>query len=114
MGGAFGGKQSGEVEVEAARLARAANATVRVAWSREEEFTASYHRPAGVVEPCGARAAHEQRRGMAGARVGDDIGGAIDRDSSVWVSYMVMGGILFLAGLFCMRKRHTPQPEATS
>lgn len=43
-----------------------------------------------------------------------NIGGAIDRDSSVWVSYMVMGGILFLAGLFCMRKRHTPQPEATS
>jgi hypothetical protein len=41
-----------------------------------------------------------------------NIGGAVDRDSSVWVSYMVMGGMLFLAGLFCMRKRHTPQPEA--
>ncbi len=37
-----------------------------------------------------------------------NIGGAIDRDSSVWVSYMVMGGVLFLAGLFCMRKRRTP------
>lgn len=54
-GGAFGGKQSGEVEVEAARLARAANATVRLAWSREEEFTCSYHRPAGVVEIESAR-----------------------------------------------------------
>ncbi len=54
-GGAFGGKQSGEVEVEAARLARAANATVRLAWSREEEFTCSYHRPAGVVEVESAR-----------------------------------------------------------
>jgi hypothetical protein len=41
-----------------------------------------------------------------------NIGGAVDRDSSVWVSYMVVGGILFLAGLVCMRKRHTPQPEA--
>jgi hypothetical protein len=41
-----------------------------------------------------------------------NIGGAVDRDSSVWVSYMVMGGMLVLAGLFCMRKRHTPQPEA--
>jgi hypothetical protein len=41
-----------------------------------------------------------------------NIGGAIDRDSSVWVSYMVMGGLLFVAGLVCMRKRHTPQPEA--
>ena len=35
-------------------------------------------------------------------------------DSSVWVSYMLMGGILFLAGLFCMRKRHTPEPKAAS
>lgn len=43
-----------------------------------------------------------------------NIGGWIDRDSSVWVSYMVMGGILFLAGLFCMRKRHTPEPKAAS
>jgi hypothetical protein len=41
-----------------------------------------------------------------------NIGGAIDSDSSVWVSYMVMGGLLFMAGLVCMRKRHTPQPEA--
>lgn len=43
-----------------------------------------------------------------------NIGGWIDRDSSVWVSYMVVGGILFLAGLFCMRKRRTPEPKAAS
>jgi len=43
-----------------------------------------------------------------------NIGGFIDRDSSVWVSYMVLGGMLFLAGLFCMRKRNTPQPKAAS
>lgn len=49
-GGAYGGKQRGECEVEAARLARLAGAPVRVAWSREEEFTVSYTRPAGLVE----------------------------------------------------------------
>lgn len=49
-GGAFGGKQRGEVDLEAARLARAAGTPVKVAWSREEEFTASYCRPAGIVE----------------------------------------------------------------
>ncbi len=49
-GGAFGGKQRGECEVEAARLARLAGAPVRVAWSREEEFTCSYTRPAGLIE----------------------------------------------------------------
>ncbi len=49
-GGAFGGKQRGECELEAARLAKAAGAPVRVAWSREEEFTCAYVRPAGVIE----------------------------------------------------------------
>ncbi|MBI5085452.1 MAG: xanthine dehydrogenase family protein molybdopterin-binding subunit [Acidobacteria bacterium] len=49
-GGAFGGKQRGEVEIEAARISRAAGAPVRVQWSREEEFTCSYHRPAGLME----------------------------------------------------------------
>lgn len=48
-GGAFGGKQRGEVEIEAARLARDAGAPVRLAWSRHEEFTAAYCRPAGVL-----------------------------------------------------------------
>lgn len=49
-GGAFGGKQRGECEVEAARLSRAVGAPVRVAWTREEEFTCSYTRPAGLVD----------------------------------------------------------------
>lgn len=49
-GGAFGGKQRGECEVEAARLARLSGAPVRVAWTREEEFTCSYTRPAGVID----------------------------------------------------------------
>ena len=49
-GGAFGGKQRGECEVEAARLSRLAGAPIRLAWTREEEFTVSYTRPAGLVE----------------------------------------------------------------
>jgi isoquinoline 1-oxidoreductase len=48
-GGAFGCKQRSECELEAAILARAAQATVRLAWTREEEFWVGYARPAGVV-----------------------------------------------------------------
>src|SRR5262249_8087257 len=36
--------------IEAARLARAAGRPVRVVWTREEEFTWAYFRPAGVIE----------------------------------------------------------------
>jgi hypothetical protein len=43
-----------------------------------------------------------------------NIGGAIDADSSVWVSYLVMGGILVLVGLFLMRKRSTPDDMKAS
>jgi isoquinoline 1-oxidoreductase len=49
-GGGYGGKHSGEVAVEAARLARAAGAPVKVRWSREEEFTWAYVRPAAVID----------------------------------------------------------------
>jgi len=49
-GSAFGGKNTGEAAVEASRLARAANTPVKVIWSREEEFTWGYFRPAGVID----------------------------------------------------------------
>jgi isoquinoline 1-oxidoreductase len=49
-GGGFGGKQRGECEVEAAILARLAGAPVHLQWSREEEFTRGYSRPAGLLE----------------------------------------------------------------
>jgi len=49
-GGGFGGKHSGEVAVEAARLALAAKRPVSVRWTREEEFTWAYFRPAGVID----------------------------------------------------------------
>lgn len=53
MGGGFGGKHSGEVAVEAARLARDAGKPVAVRWTREEEFTWAYFRPAGVIDVAG-------------------------------------------------------------
>ena len=50
MGSGYGGKHTGEAAIEAARLARAAGKPVKVVWSREEEFTWAYFRPAGFVE----------------------------------------------------------------
>jgi isoquinoline 1-oxidoreductase len=49
-GSAYGGKHTGEVAVEAARVAKAASKPVKVVWSREEEFTWAYFRPAGVID----------------------------------------------------------------
>jgi isoquinoline 1-oxidoreductase len=50
MGGGFGGKHTAEAALEAARLARAAGRPVSVQWTREEEFTWAYCRPAAVIE----------------------------------------------------------------
>jgi isoquinoline 1-oxidoreductase len=49
-GSAYGGKHSGECAVEAARLAKATGKPVKLVWTREEEFTWAYLRPAGVIE----------------------------------------------------------------
>jgi len=49
-GAAYGGKHTGETAIEAARLARAAKRPVKVVWTREEEFTWAYFRPAGVMD----------------------------------------------------------------
>ncbi len=50
MGGGFGGKHSAEAAEEAARLAKAAGRPVSVRWTRAEEFTWAYFRPAAVIE----------------------------------------------------------------
>ncbi|HEY1501744.1 MAG TPA: molybdopterin cofactor-binding domain-containing protein [Acidobacteriaceae bacterium] len=50
MGSGYGGKHTGECAVEAARLAKAAGKPVKLIWTREEEFTWAYFRPAGVIE----------------------------------------------------------------
>ncbi|HYG18893.1 MAG TPA: molybdopterin cofactor-binding domain-containing protein [Ohtaekwangia sp.] len=49
-GSGYGGKHTGEAGIEAARLARDAGRPVKVVWTREEEFTWAYFRPAGVIE----------------------------------------------------------------
>ena len=49
-GSAYGGKHTPDAALEAARLARAANKPVKIVWTRKEEFTWGYFRPAGVIE----------------------------------------------------------------
>jgi nicotinate dehydrogenase subunit B len=81
-GAAYGGKHTGETALEAARLARAAKKPVKVVWTRQEEFTWAYFRPAGVIEvssavsPDGKITAwefHNYNSGSAGIRTYYDI-----------------------------------------
>jgi isoquinoline 1-oxidoreductase len=81
-GAGYGGKHTGETAIEAARLARAAKRPVKVVWTREEEFTWAYFRPAGVMEvTTGLRADgtitawefHNYNSGSAGIRTYYDI-----------------------------------------
>jgi isoquinoline 1-oxidoreductase len=82
MGSGYGGKHSGECAVEAARLARAAKHPVKLVWTREEEFTWAYFRPAGLIEVRSAVADdgkitawefHNYNSGSAGIRTYYDI-----------------------------------------
>jgi nicotinate dehydrogenase subunit B len=52
-GSGYGGKHTGEAAIEAARLSRAAGRPVKRVWTREEEFTWAYFRPAGVIKAAG-------------------------------------------------------------
>ena len=58
MGSGYGGKHTGEAAVEAARLAKASGKPVKLVWTREEEFTWAYFRPAGLIE-IGSGANHD-------------------------------------------------------
>jgi isoquinoline 1-oxidoreductase len=49
-GGGFGGKHTGEVAIEAARLAKESGKPVCLRWTRAEEFMWAYSRPAGLFE----------------------------------------------------------------
>jgi isoquinoline 1-oxidoreductase len=49
-GSGYGGKHTGEAAIEAARLAKPAGKPVKLVWTREEEFTWAYFRPAGVID----------------------------------------------------------------
>ncbi len=50
FGAGYGGKHSGEAGVEAARLAKAAGKPVSLRWTRPEEFTWAYFRPAAFID----------------------------------------------------------------
>jgi isoquinoline 1-oxidoreductase subunit beta len=50
FGSGFGGKHTGEAGIEAARLAKAAGRAVSLRWTRREEFTWAYFRPAAVIQ----------------------------------------------------------------
>ncbi len=52
-GSGYGGKHTVEATTEAARLAKAAGKPVKLVWTREEEFTWAYFRPAEVIEVTG-------------------------------------------------------------
>ncbi|HVU86536.1 MAG TPA: molybdopterin cofactor-binding domain-containing protein [Pirellulales bacterium] len=52
-GGAFGGKHTGECALEAARLAKGCGKPVSLRWTRAEEFTWAYFRPAALIEVAG-------------------------------------------------------------
>ncbi|GAC1703045.1 MAG: hypothetical protein NVS9B4_09940 [Candidatus Acidiferrum sp.] len=82
MGSGYGGKHTGEAALEAARLARAAKRPVKVVWTREEEFTWAYFRPAGVIEIKSAASSdgkitawefHNYNSGTAGIRTYYDV-----------------------------------------
>jgi nicotinate dehydrogenase subunit B len=50
MGSGYGGKHSGEAAIEAARLAKSVGRPVKLVWTRREEFTWAYLRPAALIE----------------------------------------------------------------
>lgn len=49
FGAAFGGKHTPETSVETARIAKGVGKPVSLCWTREEEFTWAYFRPAGDI-----------------------------------------------------------------
>lgn len=78
MGSGYGGKTSSESAIEVARLAKAVDGPVKLHWTREEEFTWAYFRPAASIN----------------ARVGVDANGRL----VAWEQITYNGG---LSGLDC-------------
>jgi len=81
-GAAYGGKHTSDAAIEAARLAHTAGKPVKVVWTREEEFTWAYFRPAGVIEVKSGVAAdgrltawefHNYHSGMSGIETPYDV-----------------------------------------
>ena len=84
-GAGYGGKHNGEAAIEAARLAKSADQPVKLVWTREEEFTWAYFRPAGVIDVSAtvtregkiiAWEFHNYNSGASGIRMLYDVPGA--------------------------------------
>ena len=74
VGGGFGGKAIPLAEIEAAALSRAVGAPVKVQWTRAQEHTHAYHRPA---------TSHRVRARLKGGKVRD------------WSHRFVSGHVIF-------------------
>jgi nicotinate dehydrogenase subunit B len=77
FGGGFGGKHGSAVALEAARLAKATGRPVRVQWSRADEFTAGYLRPAAVIDVTSAANAAGTLTGWSFANINSGAAGLI-------------------------------------
>jgi CO/xanthine dehydrogenase Mo-binding subunit/aerobic-type carbon monoxide dehydrogenase small subunit (CoxS/CutS family) len=75
FGGGFGGKHGSAVALEAARLARAAGRPVRVQWSRADEFTAGYLRPAAFIDAAASANAAGQLTGWSFTNINSGAAG---------------------------------------
>ena len=91
MGGGFGGKHTAEAAEEAARLAKAAGRPVAVHWTRAEEFTWAYCRPAAVIECRGGLDA-------TGALVGWDFTNINAGESAIDTPYNIANTRILSAG----------------
>jgi isoquinoline 1-oxidoreductase subunit beta len=91
VGGAFGGKTICTVEAEAAALARAAGAPVKVQWTRAQEFAFAFHRPPS---------SHRIRARLRGGQITDwdhaQVSSHILFTAAVVPSWMQRGTDLFL------------------
>jgi isoquinoline 1-oxidoreductase len=81
-GAGYGGKHAGDAAIEAARLAKAVGKPIKVVWTRQEEFTWAYFRPAGLIEISSgvdkdghltALEIHNYNSGMAGIETKYDV-----------------------------------------
>ncbi len=118
-GSGYGGKHTDEAAIEAARLAKAAGKPVKLVWSRQEEFTWAYFRPAGVIDIVsgvkkdGTMTAwefHNYNSGNSGIR--DAIRGGESKDGISWDEVSAEAGVVsgagfdgesFCAGVACGR-----------
>jgi nicotinate dehydrogenase subunit B len=75
FGGGFGGKHGSAVALEAALLARAAGRPVKVQWSRHDEFSSGYLRPAAFIDVASAADATGQLTGWSFTNINSGAAG---------------------------------------